>query len=123
METMPLDYCADKLIHARMLLVPLRERLCEHLTDSDRGMLTQSVEDLAKGVIGYCIRGTEKDGTNTLAESVRGINRARSKQDVYQAFGGIIETEPYWRYVLDYDYDGTGREHFARILKKANGTE
>lgn len=95
-----IDYPAEKLSHALMLLVPLRARIGAELPEKDKMSLTCSIEDLAKGVADYCLsRMTDMSGdahNSKLRTFIRDIRECKSRDEVIAAFAAVDETRPYW---------------------------
>lgn len=95
-----IDYAAEKLIHSLLMLIPLRSRLWDSLSEMDKNTLTYLVEDLAKAVIDYCLSKPSDLDFETHKERlrvfVRIIQNARTREDVIAAFAEIDETNPYW---------------------------
>ncbi len=95
-----IDFAAEKFVHSLLMLVPLRSRLWDDLSERDRNTLTYSVEDLAKAAIDYCLSRPADVDFNTHKERLRAfvhsIQDANTREDVIAAFAAIEETKPYW---------------------------
>lgn len=104
------DYTGEKLIHSLLMLVPLRARMWQSTEEISRNVLTDFVEDLAKGTISHLLTNQKVEFSvwkARLNEFVDAIQNASTRAEALAVFAKIKEIASYWQHPYFDDSDVT----------------